>query len=165
MIEREPDPENRRSVTVTITDRGRALVTAARPAYAQRAQRLIGGLAGGEADPLAATLDRWLAFLEPDEGSAPRLGVAVGTPAMAKRMRTAVGLPDQPGVIVLRVSDAAPAGQAGVRRGDLITAAGGEAVLSTGDLERAVRAAGETLALSVLRGAEPHELAVSFAPA
>ena len=84
---------------------------------------------------------------------------------MAKRMRTAVGLTDEPGVLVLRVSDPSPAGYAGVRRGDLITTAGGEAVLSTGDLERAVRAAGETLSLSVLRGAEPHELTVSFAPA
>src|ERR1700689_2656356 len=38
LISREPDPDNRRSVTVTLTDRGAALVTAARPAYAERAE-------------------------------------------------------------------------------------------------------------------------------
>ena len=40
MITREPDPENRRSVTVTLTDRGRELVVRARPGYDERAARL-----------------------------------------------------------------------------------------------------------------------------
>ena len=43
MITREPDPENRRSVTVTLTDRGRELVQRARPGYAERAARLAAG--------------------------------------------------------------------------------------------------------------------------
>src|ERR1700743_3401274 len=47
MITREPDPDNRRSVTVTLTDRGRALVQGARPAYEERAKRLLAGLLGG----------------------------------------------------------------------------------------------------------------------
>ena len=38
VIEREPDPDNRRSVTVTLTDRGRALVEA-RAAGVRRACR------------------------------------------------------------------------------------------------------------------------------
>src|SRR5476651_1795150 len=44
LIAREPDPENRRSVTVTLTERGAALVQGARGAYAERAERLVGGL-------------------------------------------------------------------------------------------------------------------------
>lgn len=163
MIEREPDPGNRRSVTVTVTDRGRALVTAARPAYARRAQRLTAGLDENDAAALAAGLDAWLAFFEPTERATPRLGVAIGTAAMATRMRSAVGLPDEAGVLVLRVGRDTPAAAAGVSRGDLITAAAGQAVMSTGDLERAVRGADGTLTLSVLRGADPHELEVSFA--
>jgi DNA-binding MarR family transcriptional regulator len=39
LITREPDPDNRRSVTVTLTDRGAELVTAARPAYAFPTER------------------------------------------------------------------------------------------------------------------------------
>lgn len=162
LIAREPDPENRRSVTVTLTDRGRRLVGAARPAYAERAARLTGGLPDGDAPAFAGALDAWLAFFEPTEHAAPRLGVAIGTAAMAKRMRSAVGLPDAPGVIVLRVGSDTPAAGAGVSRGDVITAAGGAPVRSTGDLERAVKAADGTLALSVLRGADPHELTVAF---
>jgi len=158
VIEREPDPENRRSVTVTITERGRALVSAARPAYAARAQRLVTGLPSAG----APALDAWLSFFEPAERETPRLGVAIGTAAMAKRMRSAVGLSEEPGVLVLRVGRETPAAAAGVTRGDLITGAAGDPVLSTGDLERAVNGSTTTLTLSVLRGAEPHELEVSF---
>jgi DNA-binding MarR family transcriptional regulator len=162
MIEREPDPENRRSVTVTLTDRGRSLVSAARPTYAERAAHLVAGLPEGAASGLDASLDAWLAFFEPDERTAPRLGVAVATSAMAKRMRRAVGLAHVPGVLVLRVGPDTPAAAAGVARGDLITQAGGAQVHSVGDLHRAVRAADGKLILAVLRGADPHELEVTL---
>jgi DNA-binding MarR family transcriptional regulator len=163
MIEREPDPENRRSVTVTLTDRGRRLVEAARPAYAERAQRLSEGLPEGTAPALSEQLSAWLAFFEPDERTTPRLGVAVAGSAVAKRMRRAVGLPDESGVLVLRVRRDTPADTAGLSRGDLIIQAGDTAVRSIGDLDRAVRGANGTVALKVLRGAEPHELQVTFA--
>lgn len=162
MIEREPDPDNRRSVTVTLTGRGRALVKAARPAYEQRAQRLAAGLPDGSGAPVAEQLRAWLAFFEPDEGITPRLGIAVATAAVAKRMRRAVGLPDEPGVLVVRVGRESAAEAAGLSRGDLVTEAGGAPVLSVGDLHRAVRAAHGAVALKVLRGAEPHELEVSL---
>ena len=54
MIDREPDPENRRSVTVTLTERGATLVQGARPAYAERAHSgSPAGLPEGGADALA----------------------------------------------------------------------------------------------------------------
>ena len=56
MLTREPDPENRRSVTVTLTDRGRELVQRARPAYADRAARLTGGLPEGTAASLGEAI-------------------------------------------------------------------------------------------------------------
>jgi DNA-binding MarR family transcriptional regulator len=164
-IEREPDPENRRSVTVTLTERGRKLVQAARPAYAERAERLLAGLPEGGADAVREPMRSWLAFFEPVERDAPRLGVAVATSAVAKRMRQAVGLADEPGVLVMRVRGDSPAQSAGLSRGDLVTAAGGEPVRSIGDLDRAVRAADGTLALTVLRGVEPRELQVTLSPA
>jgi len=160
MIEREPDPDNRRSVTVTLTDRGRKLVEAARPAYEERAKRLAAGLP--DAPAVAQGVDAWLAFFEPDERVAPRLGIAVATAAVAKRMRSAVGLPEEPGVIVLRVGRDSAAESGGVMRGDLITQAGSSPVRSIGDLDRSVRAANGTLALKVLRGADARELAVTL---
>src|ERR1700742_2086146 len=41
LVERRPDPENRRSQTVTLTDRGATLVQAARPDYERRCERLV----------------------------------------------------------------------------------------------------------------------------
>jgi DNA-binding MarR family transcriptional regulator len=163
LIAREPDPENRRSVTVTLTERGLAMVQAARPAYAERAQRLAAGLPAGAPEGLSQHLQSWLAFFEPDERVTPRLGVAVATAAVAKRMRSAVGLPDAAGVLIVRVKHDSPADAAGLTRGDLVTQAAGVPVRSIGDLDRAVRAANGSLALSVLRGAEPRELEVSLA--
>src|SRR5690349_24555879 len=64
MIEREPDPDNRRSVTVTLTDRGRRLVQAARPSYAERASRLVAGLPQASRERTAEQLGTWLAFFE-----------------------------------------------------------------------------------------------------
>ena len=77
-------------------------------------------------------------------------------------MRRAVGLSEEPGVLILRIRPGSPAAQAELSRGDLVVAVGGEPVRSVGDLDRAVRAAGGSLALRVLRGAEPRELAVAF---
>jgi DNA-binding MarR family transcriptional regulator len=165
LIDREPDPDNRRSVTVRLTDRGRRLLAAARPAYAERAARLAEGLPEGVAPALGEHLHHWLTFFEPGEREAPRLGVAVAGAAAAKRMRRAVGLPDVPGIIILRVGRDTAAATAGVNRGDLVTDAGGSPVRSIGDLERAVQRADGTLRLKVLRGADPHELDVSLSGA
>ncbi len=162
MIEREPDPDNRRSVTVTLTERGRALIQAARPSYAERAARLAAGLPEASRERTAEQLRGWLAFFEPDERVTPRLGVAVAASAVAKRMRRAVGLPDEPGVLVVRVGRDSPAAAAGLSRGDLVTQAGEIPVRSIGDLHRAVGAADGKLTLKLLRGAEPQELEVSF---
>lgn len=161
MITREPDPENRRSVTVTLTDRGRELVAAAMPNYAERAARLVAAVPD-EPQPLATHLDAWLRFFEPGEGETPRLGVAVATAAVARKMRSAVGLPDTPGILVMGVRKDSPADQAGLARGDLVTRAGDAEVLSVGDLERAVRSADGRLTLSVLRGAEPRQVDVTL---
>jgi S1-C subfamily serine protease len=66
-------------------------------------------------------------------------------------------------VLVVRVSRDSAADAAGLSRGDLITEAAGETVRSLGDLERAVRSANGSLALKVLRGAEPREVEVALA--
>jgi DNA-binding MarR family transcriptional regulator len=162
VITREPDPDNRRSVTVTLTDRGRELVQRARPAYLERAEHLVAGLPDGAAGSLSDAMTGWIAFFEPGEGEHPELGVAIAGAAVAKKMRRAVGLDPEAGVLVVRVKSGGHADAAGLSRGDLITAAAGAPVHSVGDLERAVHAADGTLTLSVLRGVDPREVEVSL---
>ncbi|HEX5224480.1 MAG TPA: MarR family transcriptional regulator [Solirubrobacteraceae bacterium] len=162
VITREPDPGSRRSSVVRITDRGRSLLEHARPAYEARAERLFEGLPPSARKALASRLPEWLRFFEPDERDAPRLGVAVAPAVVAGRMRRAVGLPDEPGVLVVRVASGSAAEHGGVQRGDLIRAVGDAPVAAIGDLERAVRAARGAVALSVLRGAEPLSLNVAL---
>src|SRR4051794_15585610 len=132
LVTREPDPDDRRTVTVTLTDRGREWATAARPAYEEAAERLAAGppRQGGAGLPdegraaFAEYLAAWLAFFEPDDRVAPRLGVVVAPAAVASRMRRAVGLTERPGVLVLKVKRSSAADRAGLQRGDLIVGAG-----------------------------------------
>jgi DNA-binding MarR family transcriptional regulator len=162
LIARQRHPENRRSVTVTLTDRGLQLVEAALPTYHERSERLIAALSEDARAALAEHVPAWLAFFEPDERVAPRLGVAVAPSAVAARMRRAVGLSQEPGVLILRVRRDSAADQAGLAQGDLVVQVDGTPVRSIGDLDRAVRSAETEVKVSVLRGAEPREHAVRF---
>jgi DNA-binding MarR family transcriptional regulator len=164
-VERERDPDDRRGALVTLTDRGRERVDAARPAYDETAARLAAGLPDDDRDEFAAHLARWLGFFEPDDRVAPRLGVAVAPAAVAQRMRRAVGLPERHGVLVLRVKRGSAAEAAGLARGDLVVGAGGADVHTIGDLHRAVAHAGPTLALDVVRGVDERAVDVALAAA
>jgi DNA-binding MarR family transcriptional regulator len=162
LVTREPDADDRRTVTVTLTDGGRELVEAARPAYAAAADRLAAGLPEQARESFATELNAWLGFFEPDDGVAPRLGVAVAPAAVASRMRRAVGLPDRHGILVLKVKRASAAADAGLARGDLVTGAGGQEVRTIGDLHRAVRGANGTLTLDVVRGVDERRVDVAL---
>jgi DNA-binding MarR family transcriptional regulator len=162
LVTREPDADDRRTVTVTLTDRGREWVEAARPAYADAATRLVAGLPDSARAAFAENLDAWQGFFAPDDGEAPRLGVAVAPAAVASRMRRAVGLPERHGVLVLKVKRQSAADVAGLARGDLITKAAGADVRTIGDLHRALRHAKATLELDVVRGVEERGVAVAL---
>lgn len=162
-VERERDPDDRRGAIVTLTERGRARVEAARPAYEETAARLAAGVPDGDREQFADRLRRWLGFFEPDDRVAPRLGVAVAPAAVAQRMRRAVGLPDRHGVLVLRVKRGSPADGAGLTRGDLVVGAAGGEIHTIGDLHRAVTHAADTLTLDVVRGVEERAVEVPLA--
>lgn len=162
-VTRERDPEDRRGAIVSLTERGRERVEAARPAYDETCARLAGGLPADDVDELAHHLERWLGFFEPDDRVTPRLGVAVAPAAVAQRMRRAVGLPDRHGVLVLKVRRGSAAERADLARGDLIVGAAGGDVRTIGDLHRAVAHANTRLTLDVVRGVDERsvELALS----
>ncbi len=94
-----------------------------------------------------------------------RLGLAIAPARAARRMRSAVGLPDRDGLLVRDVLDATPAAEAGLEEGDLIVAAGGEPVGRVDDLFRALDAAGAggRLELGVVRGVDERTVAVTLA--
>ena len=91
-----------------------------------------------------------------------RLGVAVVTPRIARRLRGAVGLPEREGVLVRAVQEHSPAERAGVERGDLIVALGGHEVDSLDALFAALDAAPleQPVPLRILRGEREREVEV-----
>lgn len=96
-----------------------------------------------------------------------RLGVALAPAAAARRLRAAVGLPEREGLLIHAVEEPSPAARAGLRRGDLIVAAGGAAVTSADDLFAALDRLGAdgALDLRVVRGTEDVDVRVTTGPA
>jgi serine protease Do len=93
-----------------------------------------------------------------------RLGVAIAPPRVARRLRYAVGLPEREGVLVRAVEDESPAARAGIERGDLIVAAGGQAIERMDSLYEALDGARSEarLDLKIVRGTEERTVEVTF---
>ena len=128
------------------------------------ALRLEGGLivALGPASGLREAVER---LARGDEPARPFLGVAVAPAHVSRRMRQAVGLPEREGLLVRGVEEESPAAQAGIGRGDLIVAAGGEQVDGIDSLHRVLDAAAPNgeVAVTVVRGTEERQLEVELA--
>jgi serine protease Do len=99
-----------------------------------------------------------------EERARPYLGVAVAPPHVARRMRRAVGLPEQDGLLVRGVEDESSAARAGLARGDLIVAAAGQQVDGIDALHRALDQGVPDggLSLTVIRGTEEREVGVDL---
>src|SRR5215213_7992716 len=72
----------------------------------------------------AAVRARASALARGEAAGRPRLGVALAPPRHARRMRSAVGLPERDGLLVRGVVADSPAERAGLQRGDLLVSAG-----------------------------------------
>lgn len=128
------------------------------------ALRMDGGLI--LAVPATAAVRERVELLARGEAPSPhRLGVAVAPPRVARRMRRAVGLPEQPGLLVRAVERGSPAETAGVEAGDLIVGAGGREVERIDSLYAeldAIPPGGGNLELKLVRGAEERTVEVSL---
>jgi serine protease Do len=126
--------------------------------------RLDGGLI--LAVPAAAAVKERVLLLARGEAAAPhRLGVAIAPPRVARRLRSAVGLPERAGLLVRGVEEGGPADRAGVEKGDLIVAAAGTPTENVEALYTAldsVPAAGGDLELTVVRGTDERTVTATF---
>jgi len=113
----------------------------------------------------AGARDRLLGLASGEATAAPRLGVAVAPPRVARRMRRAVGLPERAGLLVRGVEDGSPAARAGIQKGDLVAAAAGRELDGIEGLYTTLEALprdGGTLELTVVRGTEDRLVEVDF---
>lgn len=92
------------------------------------------------------------------------LGVALAPSHVSQHLRRSVGLPDREGVLVRHVEPGSPAEEAGLRSGDLLTAAGDVEVTSIDDLASTLDAlpVGSDLRIHVVRGTDDLDLSISF---
>ncbi len=135
IVTRGPDPDSRRST--------------------------LSALSGTERQALADLLRRLLSSYETRQaGIAEHLGLQLESAPVARRRRQAVGLPDEPGLLVTAVKPGSAAEAAGLTRGDLIIGIDGRPVLSTVTLAELLDAAssGQRLRCAVLRGDQRHAL-------
>src|SRR5215472_9112360 len=103
------------------------------------------------------------ALAQGETAATPRLGVAIAPGHVARRLRRAVGLPDNDGLLIREVVEDSPAARAGLASGDLIVAAAGRPTPTPDDLFDALAAAhGEAIELSVVRGTDQRTLQVTF---
>jgi serine protease Do len=126
--------------------------------------RLDGGLI--LAVPASAVVRERALLLARGEAPAPhRLGVAIAPPRVARRLRSAVGLPERDGLLVRAVEDGSPGDAAGLEPGDLIVTIGGKPVEGVESLYSAldsVAAGGGELELGLVRGTDERSVTARF---
>jgi DNA-binding MarR family transcriptional regulator len=91
LVERLPDPDDRRATLVALTDKGRQVVDEALIAHLANEERLLGGLTTGERRQLAGLLRKLLTsepfmMLDPARSAADN-GRVAGQATRARRMR------------------------------------------------------------------------------
>src|SRR5258708_14000187 len=137
-VTRVQDPDDRRSVFVTLTAKGSSLVKEIIPEHLANETALISALTHLVKDQLTSLLRKWLVSLEANaaEGPVMHLGLVLLHPRASMMKRRAVGLPDVPGILVHMVEPGSWADETGFRKGDLIHRIQGNTVESPSDLPK-----------------------------
>jgi serine protease Do len=99
------------------------------------------------------------------EGKAPvrrRLGASIAPPQAARHLRSAAGLPEVDGLLIRGVEEGGAADRAGLRRGDVLVSAGGEALKSVDDLYAVLDGEGGSVEFDVVRATDEIKVTVDF---
>jgi DNA-binding MarR family transcriptional regulator len=154
LVRREPDPEDGRSVLVTLTDLGRELFDTVAPVHLANEDRILAALRPEERGELASLLRILLIeFDQPAEGRPDEeLGFRVAPAHVAQERRAAVGLPPAAGLLVESVRPGSWASTAGLTTGDLLVKAGREELRSLNCLAKALSTSPAGVTLIVRRG-------------
>jgi len=157
VVVREPDPDDKRSFTVRLTQQGLDLFDHIAPAHLESEDLLLSALAPEERQNLADLLRKLLSSFENTGSTASRVwGMTLEPARVARRRRTAVGLSDQVGLLVTHVQPDTPAHLAAIRTGDLLTARDAQPVRTPEDLT----VGGSPVRLTVLRGERALDLSL-----
>jgi DNA-binding MarR family transcriptional regulator len=165
LVTRTPDPELRRNVLITLTDKGRELFERAVPAHLDNEARLLAALDGDEQRLLAGLLRKLLVEFEGSTNptdAGPHLGLLLVPAHVTIEMRESVGLPRVAGLLVRSVEPGSPAQAAGVAAGDVLIRAGGRELRSSSSLYAAIQDAGDRLTVTLLRGNEQHRARIAL---
>lgn len=94
----------------------------------------------------------------------PHLGIGIIPGRAARRIRQAVGLPAQDGLLVRLVEEGSPAEGGGLQQGDYIIKAGGSDIAGVEELWKVMEsmAPGSALELTVLRGTEQRTATITL---
>ena len=162
-VRREPDPEDGRSVLVTLTDSGNELFDAVAPVHLGNEDRLLAALRPEERDELARLLRILLIeFDQPADGRPDEeLGFRAAPAHVAQERRAAVGLPPAAGLLVESVRPHSRASAAGLTTGDLLVKAGPAELRSLDCLASALTANPAAITLTVQRGDRSLDLHVA----
>jgi DNA-binding MarR family transcriptional regulator len=159
VVVRDPDPDDKRSYTVRLTDEGLLLFDQIAPDHLAGEDLALSALTADEQSQLADLLRKLLASFEYTGSHAAQVwGMTLEPARVARARRAAVGLTDRAGLLVTRVTAGGPADRAGIRVGDLVTHRGKAEVRTCEDLASPGAVAGSSpgpVKLRVLRGDEP----------
>ncbi len=152
IVERGPDPADKRGALVTLTAHGLSLFDRVAPEHLANEDRLLSALDEPQRRQLVDLLRRLLLSLEPaSESVGAPLGVRLESAPLARRRRALVGLSDTAGLLVADITDPDLSGE--LRRGDLLVAVNDTPLHSEVTLAAALRErSGSPLSVNLLRG-------------